>query len=61
MNFIVHCEWDEWQVGECSKSCGGGNMTKTREEKVSADHGGKECEGLAAITESCNVQECPGK
>ena len=36
-------------------------MTKTREEKVSADHGGNECEGLATITESCNIQECPGK
>ena len=21
---VVHCEWDDWVVGECSKSCGGG-------------------------------------
>ena len=58
---IVHCEWDEWKLGECSKTCGGGERTKTRREKVSSAHGGNECEGLTSITESCNVEECPGK
>ena len=42
-------------------TCGGGNRTKTRTEKVSSAFGGEECEGLSSITESCNVQECPGK
>ena len=35
-------------------------MTKTRSEKTSAAHGGDECEGESSISESCNVQECPG-
>merc|ERR1719400_2172731 len=26
----IHCEWDEWVVEECSKSCGGGMQTQTR-------------------------------
>lgn len=55
----VHCEWNKWQIGECSEPCGGGMRTNTRTEKVSADHGGEECEGATSIEESCNVQECP--
>jgi len=55
----VHCEWEDWQLGECSKTCGGGTMTKTRVEKVSAEHGGDVCEGLSSIEESCNIDECP--
>ena len=57
---LVHCKWDAWEVGECSVTCGGGNRTKTRTEKVSSSFGGEECEGLSSITETCNVQECPG-
>ena len=57
----VHCEWDDWELGECSTTCGGGNRTKTRKEKVSSAFGGDECDGPPSITESCNVGECPGK
>ena len=35
-------------------------LTKTRKEKVAAQHGGEECPGVDTIEESCNVQECPG-
>ena len=35
-------------------------LTKTRKEKVAAQHGGEECPGVHTIEESCNVQECPG-
>ena len=58
--YLVHCEWEEWQIGECSVECGGGTLTKTRAEKVSAEHGGESCEGASSIEESCNEQECPG-
>ena len=59
-NVVVHCEWDDWVIGECDKECGGGMRTNTRTEKVSAEHGGEECPGPASVDESCNVHECPG-
>ena len=57
----VDCVWDKWNIGECSKTCGGGKKIITRAKKVEADHGGKECSGSSNITESCNVEECSGK
>ena len=57
---VVDCEWDDWQLGKCSKTCGGGSRTNTRTPKVDAAHGGEECNGASNITESCNTQECPG-
>ena len=57
---VVHCEWNDWVIGECDKECGGGMRTNTRTEKVSAEHGGEECPGPASVDESCNVHECPG-
>ena len=57
----VDCEWDEWNVGECSKACGGGERTNTRDKKVEASNGGEECSESAIVTESCNIDECPGK
>ena len=57
---LVDCEWDEWQVGECDKACGGGLFTKTRVPKIDEKHGGKVCTGHRSVTESCNVHECPG-
>ena len=60
MKILVDCEWDEWQVGECDKVCGGGLLTKTRVSKMDEKHGGKACTGHSSVTESCNVHECPG-
>ena len=56
----VNCEWDEWKIGECDQTCGGGIRRNTRKIKVNAKHGGKECEGSATSTETCNTNECPG-
>jgi len=55
----VHCEWNDWVEGECSKECGGGMKINTRTEKVSAEHGGEDCPGPASEEISCNEQECP--
>ena len=61
VNPLVDCEWEKWNVGECSKTCGGGNRTNTREINITAAHGGDECSGPRTITERCNTNQCPGK
>ena len=58
---LVDCEWGQFKIGECSQTCGGGMRTNTRSRIVTAEHGGVECQGLNAVEESCNNQECPGK
>ena len=57
----VHCEWNDWVIGECSKSCGEGIRTNTRSVKTTAEHGGKECDGSTSIEEHSNTEECPGR
>ena len=57
---LVHCEWNDWVIGECSETCGGGSRTNTRTQKTAAEFGGDECDGPTSSTESCNVEECPG-
>ena len=56
----MDCEWDEWNFGTCSLTCGGGVLIKSRYPIVEAAHGGKECDGVSNITEDCNNQNCPG-
>merc|ERR1719506_2073565 len=41
--FIEDCEVGEWQPGECSVECGGGERTLTREVVTPASNGGAEC------------------
>ena len=60
MNIKVHCQWGNWNVGDCSKSCGGGTRTRTRTPKVLPEHGGDQCDGPDSIDESCNIQGCQG-
>ena len=55
----VDCEWNDWKIGHCSKSCGKGLRTNTRTEKVSAQPGGEKCDGPPFLEESCNLKECP--
>lgn len=59
-DYIVDCEWGKWNIGECSKTCGAGIRENIREEKVFAEFGGKECSGPESVTQTCNIQECPG-
>ena len=62
-NYVtVHCEWNEWHNGECSKSCGEGSRNKFRTIKVKDQHGGAECLDKDRVFEgeSCNEEECPG-
>merc|ERR1719261_1474464 len=56
--FIEDCEEGDWQYGECSEECGGGERTNTREIISPARAGGAEC-GVLLEKESCNMQPCP--
>ena len=55
----VDCEWNEWQMGGCSKTCGGGTRSHIRTKKVKEMYGGI-CEGESTVSESCFTQDCPG-
>ena len=54
----VNCIWNDWQIGECSKTCAGGTRTNTRTKKVQEAHGGT-CIGNENVKEICNTQKCP--
>ena len=56
----INCKWNDWNVGECSKSCAGGTRTNTRTLRWEAQDGGT-CEGNSTVNEPCNTQECPSK
>jgi len=56
----VDCSWGDWgRWSECSKTCGGGNVTRTRGASVPSAHGGKACEGGGDQTVACNTDACP--
>merc|ERR1719161_3404466 len=56
--FIEDCEVGEWQPGECSVECGGGERQLTREIVTPAANGGAECPPMLEM-EPCNLQPCP--
>ena len=55
---LVNCVWNDWQIGECSKTCAGGKRTNSRTKKVQEAHGGT-CTGKDNFEEECNTQKCP--
>jgi len=55
----VDCVWGSWSsYSSCSKSCGGGEKTKTRQKKTSEQNGGS-CLGQRTSTAVCNTHNCP--
>ena len=58
---VVDCQWGEWEVSGCDKTCGGGSRKKTRIPHLDAMHGGQECEGHSNVIEGCNYQKCPSR
>jgi hypothetical protein len=53
------CEMHKWsKFSTCSKSCGFGLKTRTREIKTTPKHGGKECESNRE-SQGCKLAECP--
>ena len=57
--YLVDCVWDEWVTGECSKTCGHGIQTDTREEFQPALFGGLACEGEGTQQSECLIKDCP--
>ena len=58
---LVDCVWGNWQNGTCSKTCGDGEVTRTRSKKVEAANGGNDCDGESVVLENCTSQPCPRK
>ena len=56
----VDCQWAQWQIGDCSETCGNGVRENHRVKLTEALFGGAPCEGEAKATESCNNGICPG-
>ena len=59
LNLAIHCMWNDWVLGECSKQCGTGARTNTRTKKVVEKDGGT-CTGQPTEEEECKIKECPG-
>ena len=55
----MDCEWSDWQIGQCSVTCGRGNRTNTRSKLLKEKNGGV-CTGEATAQEVCNNPGCPG-
>lgn len=55
----INCVVSDWApYNACTKTCGGGTMTKTRTVVTPASNGGTACPVLTQ-TDPCNTQECP--
>ncbi|KAH3773199.1 hypothetical protein DPMN_174556, partial [Dreissena polymorpha] len=57
----IHGEWSTWsEWSECSRTCGGGVITRDREcSRPLPQYGGRACEGEDKVYKMCNVHECP--
>ncbi|KAI9551632.1 hypothetical protein GHT06_021967 [Daphnia sinensis] len=52
--------WQEWMMGTCSRTCGGGVQRSTRNcDNPAPSNGGTFCLGKRVRYRSCNIQECP--
>ena len=60
--FLVPCVWDAWgDWSTCSKTCGGGDQTRTRIIKQEEEFLGAPCQGDKLETRSCASNQCPGR
>lgn len=52
--------WGKWT--SCSKTCGGGYMSRSRTcNNPAPQNGGRPCQGPSSERTSCNDQKCPGR
>ena len=59
----VNGKWGLWSpYGDCSKSCGSGESSRTRTcDNPAPAHGGTPCVGATSQQQPCNIKPCPGK
>jgi len=55
------CRWGDWSAySACTTTCGGGQMSRSREVVQISEHGGKSCDKMdSIIVVACNAQPCP--
>ena len=60
--FIVHGNWSSWSSWpNCNKPCNGGSKSRKRLcDNPRPANGGRDCEGPATESQSCNPNPCPG-
>ena len=59
---LGNCTWEEFgHWDSCSKSCGGGQQSRSRRIKQNAAYGGLDCVGESEEKRECNKAECKGK
>ena len=59
--YIVDGGWSNWSTGNCSKLCGGGNITRIRTcNNPAPSCGGSDCSGDSEETVECNTIPCIG-
>ena len=62
MFYVVDGNWSPWSTGDCSASCGGGTLKRTRTcSDPKPQYNGKDCPGDAEDEEKCNEKACPGE
>ena len=59
INIIENCKWGQWTSRSCTKTCGTGEMVRTRTKTFKERHGGI-CNGQTRETRLCNTNICTG-
>ena len=60
--FTVDGNWGPWNDGQCSKSCGPGSLSRTREcNDPAPQNGGQNCVGQSTEVVDCNLIACPSE
>ena len=61
--FAVNGGWGDWKpFGDCSKTCGYGTRTRSREcDNPPESNGGLDCRGDRTETSVCFEKDCPSK
>ena len=60
--FTVDGNWGPWNDGQCSKSCGPGSLSRTREcNDPAPQNGGQNCVGQDTEVVDCNLIACPSE